>query len=302
MKKYFNWLLYTSFAFLIYYLYKFDYLNFESISFSYSYLLLSIVFLWLGFLSGAISWGKILSIHDIHISISGAVASHGLSIFAKYIPGKLWVILGRATYVSANGFPLSKTSIISLKAQIITVWVGLILGVMPLIILKGFTKISIISVSIIVLITMFILSERFHNVILSFLLNLINKKFEIPYINYRELLKVSIYYLIYWTLIIIGFFLFVKSLYLDASIITGFVFPLAAALGVLAIIFPGGLGIREGIMTGFLIITGIPTKEAATISILARLWFICGEVFIFLLALFLDRLNKQAFNKKLANS
>jgi len=44
------------------------------------------------------------------------------------------------------------------------------------------------------------------------------------------------------------------------------------------------LGLREGIIIGYLILAGLDTETATTISFLNRFWFICGELFIFLLA------------------
>ena len=61
-------------------------------------------------------------------------------------------------------------------------------------------------------------------------------------------------------------------------------FPISVVYGVLAIIVPGGIGVRESILSGFLIALKVDPKLAVTISALSRLWFISGEVFIFLLA------------------
>lgn len=63
-----------------------------------------------------------------------------------------------------------------------------------------------------------------------------------------------------------------------------FAFPLSVCFGIIAIILPGGLGLREGIIIGYLVLAGLDTEQATTISFLNRLWFIAGELFIFLLA------------------
>ncbi|GAI09308.1 unnamed protein product [marine sediment metagenome] len=52
----------------------------------------------------------------------------------------------------------------------------------------------------------------------------------------------------------------------------------------LAIIFPGGIGVREAVLTGFMIMLGITEEQAGTISIISRLWFTLGEAAIFLSA------------------
>jgi uncharacterized membrane protein YbhN (UPF0104 family) len=58
-------------------------------------------------------------------------------------------------------------------------------------------------------------------------------------------------------------------------------FPLAASLGVLALVAPGGLGVREGVIVAYLGLAGIPAMEATTISIASRLWFLGGELIFF---------------------
>jgi uncharacterized membrane protein YbhN (UPF0104 family) len=64
--------------------------------------------------------------------------------------------------------------------------------------------------------------------------------------------------------------------------------------GILAIFLPGGIGVREGIMTAYLSALGIELELAITIATLSRLWFITGEVFIFLMALILKKTNNQS--------
>jgi hypothetical protein len=66
-----------------------------------------------------------------------------------------------------------------------------------------------------------------------------------------------------------------------------FAFPFAATIGILAIVFPGGLGVREGLLVYFMVQCGTPITEATVVSIIARLWFLVGEIFIFLVAVFL---------------
>ena len=63
-----------------------------------------------------------------------------------------------------------------------------------------------------------------------------------------------------------------------------FAFPLSVCFGLIAIFLPAGLGLREGIIIGYLTLAGLDVESATTISFVNRLWFIGGEVFIFLLA------------------
>jgi len=232
------------------------------------------------------------------VPLKTAMASHGLAIFAKYIPGKAWTVLGRAAYISAQGFPMLNSSLISIKAQIMVIWTGFILGLIPYVILQGFTRLSVISIIFTIAATLFLMIKKIQNFILILLSKLIKKKIEMPVINFKQLYKIAIYYFVYWFFLMIGFFLLVLSLYSDASIIVAFVFPMAVVLGVLAIILPGGLGVREGIMIGYLGLVSIPIKVATSISVLARLWFIIGEIFIFCVAFIMNRKKRVYTNTR----
>ena len=44
----------------------------------------------------------------------------------------------------------------------------------------------------------------------------------------------------------------------------------------------GGIGVREGLIASCLVMTGLSVTEAATISVASRLWFLIGEIFIFI--------------------
>jgi len=57
----------------------------------------------------------------------------------------------------------------------------------------------------------------------------------------------------------------------------------------MAFIAPGGLGVREGVMVGYLTLAGLPIAEAVTIAGASRLWFLVGEAFIFTVGWLADR-------------
>jgi uncharacterized membrane protein YbhN (UPF0104 family) len=81
-----------------------------------------------------------------------------------------------------------------------------------------------------------------------------------------------------------GFYLLLFAFGIPGPFKASFVFPVSAVYGVLAIIFPGGIGVREGIMVSLLTMMGCNPLTATTFSVVSRLWFITGELFIFSLA------------------
>jgi glycosyltransferase 2 family protein len=291
-------LIYISLLFLAWFLWRFDYLSLKGIKLNYGWFSLSVAFLWAGFWLSAISWRFALWYHNIRIDNRTAVVSHGLSIFAKYIPGKIWVILGRASYVSRRGESLKETSFISLKEQLLYILLGLIISAIPSF---WYFKLNYITISLLItclVLALILFNRRVHQLAEILLGKLFRKEFQLPHLNLVLSGKLSVFIVFYWTAWILAFYSLNKAVIPDAGIINAFAFPLSVCYGVLAIIMPGGLGVREGIMVAFLTAAGMNTESAVSLSVIARLWFMTGEIFIFLMAFVLQKIVKKDSTEK----
>jgi uncharacterized membrane protein YbhN (UPF0104 family) len=287
LNRLFKLLILLSLVFLIYYLKEFDYLVFEKVSFNYPYLLVSVLLLWLGFYLSTYSWYKALRIHDVYCDRRRAVYSHGIAIFGKYIPGKIWVILGRATFIAEKTSNLKTTSIISLKEQLIYILLGLIIS-LPTFLILDFPSIFKLGLLLIILgLAIFLFSEKFHMALIQILNRFIKNPISVPVLEIKKSIQQSPYILLYWGAWILAFYFFCKSIN-DATLFSDSLsFPLSVSFGVLALIAPGGIGVREGIISTYLISNGWEVDMAITTAIISRIWFFSGEVFIFLYALVL---------------
>jgi len=292
MKKYFNILLYISFIFVVFFLYKYDFLKVKDVKFNWTLLVVSMLLLWAGALLSSISWWNGLRKHQVFIDWRNGTISHGLSIFAKYIPGKIWVILGRAYYVSTGGFSLKVTSLASVQEQLIYVFVGLLISVVPMIFFDGLNEYVIWVLIILVAFSLFIFTDWFHKLVVLIVKKIFKKEIDLPVLGLKENASIMLFCLLYWAFWLAAFYFFVYSIIGQVPLAVMFAFPLSVTLGLLAFIVPGGLGVREGIMTAYLVILGIPVETAVTISVIARLWFITGEVFMFLVALYFQKVSK----------
>ncbi len=293
-KLFFNILFYLSIFFLVWFLFRFDYVSIQTVHISPFHFILSILLLWLGFYLSTLSWWYILKKHQIKVSRHSALVSHGLSVFAKYIPGKIWVVLGRASKVSGKEYSLKITSYASLKEQFLYVWTGLLLSSIPLFFYRGIDLYSISVTALFILFSFLNFSDAFRRFLIWSFKRVFKKSIDLPAISFKESLKVIALIAIYWFAWIIGFYFLSLSLYSSTTLQVGFVFPLSVTLGLLAIVVPGGIGIREGVLTGFLVLIGIPIEISTGISIISRLWYITGEIFIFITAIVVK--NKCEFN------
>lgn len=293
--NYFKLSIYFSIPFLILVLYKFDYLVIPKIV-NFSSLLISVLILILSFINACENWRITLKQDGVlNLTVKEGIVSNGLSVFTKYIPGKLFTVLSRAFYIQKKyKLPLNVLTYVSLKAQLLSLWVGLLLGSYIFLFIKLNIWVNIIVALFLIVFYLFLFSSKTKK-LLSYLSELVlKKKVDYPILTFKEAIKIIPSYGLTWFLRSVGFyFLCLSVLEYSVSYSVGFGFALASVIAMLAIIAPGGIGIREGLLVTILIIFGVEKQDAVSISVISRLWFLVGEVFIFILASILSITDKD---------
>lgn len=291
LKKYwFNGFVYISIIFLFIILLNSDYLIIPEI-YSVKYLLFSFLSLFLGFLLNAAAWGQILNSSGFPVSYKHSMSSTGLAVFGKYIPGKVWALVGQAGYIiNKTKYSKSKVAALVLNALLILIWLGLILSVIGIFFLGEYWFVGIVFSVICIVLTITIFTSILHKVIEGLVRKVLKRNINILRLSNKALLKTSLWYLLNWMFWCIGFYFLTKSLGgSDIHISAGLSFPLAVCVGIFALIFPGGIGVREGVLIAYLTASGLDVQLATTISIASRLWFLIGECFIFSLGFIMDK-------------
>jgi hypothetical protein len=289
-----KYLLYVSLAFLVLALYRNDYLKKPDIV-SPLELAYSLVLLMAGFLGDALAQQKLLNRAEFPITIGRSVSMAGLNIFAKYIPGKVMVIMGKALYLSEKcGYPAVPLSVYVFQGQILAVWCGLILSIAALFFIKSLHLLGWMGLAGLGIATILIFSPTAHIYTQRIFQKILGKPFHLPAISLKSLLLLLPWFMSPWILWGLGFYEFSIALtgqIPELSVILSF--PLAATLGVLSLFAPGGIGVREGVLVYCLTLTHMDAVSAATLSVSSRLWFFIGEIFIFVLGYGLDRFGKK---------
>ncbi len=290
MGKYFKIFIYISLIFLVLALIKADYLKLPII-YSKLQLFFSIILLCVGFVLDAVTWKKTLDIMGHPSSLKDCMVSIGLSIFGKYIPGNIWTIAGRASYINKiYNYSNKELLNISAIAQIISIWMGLIFGITGVLLLKEISRLGIIALIVWLAVTLFLISPLPHRIIINLINKIFRKNFKTTFINIKQLVLVIPFYFIRWAIVSIAFYFLINSLYFsNAPLLTVFAYPIAGTLGMIVVFSPGGLGVREGVLIGFLTLSGFTIEAATTISIAGRLWYLIGEFFIFISSLAIVR-------------
>ncbi len=289
MKKYFLIFFYISLIFLVISLYKANYLEVPSIL-NYKLLFFSLVTLFGGFCFSTYTWYKTIHCFGYRkVSLKETLLSTGLTIFGKYIPGKVWMILGRAAYISSvyQYIPLKTISEISLNSQIMTLWVGFSLGSIALFyspIFTGYVPLLFVAWFFFSVLLFSRFPQFFSKILYK---RVLKNETNIPLFSFITMRKAVVWYIATWFCWSLSFYFAIGAIIEDPGVpvATGFCFAWAACIGIVAIVFPGGLGIREGVLFTCLSSFGLSDQHAVLISISSRLWFLTGECFIFVLAL-----------------
>ncbi|MFW6257692.1 MAG: hypothetical protein ACOC11_02795 [Prolixibacteraceae bacterium] len=291
MKKWTKYFIYISIVFLVYALWKADYLFVPDIN-NYFFLAGSVVFLMAGYSTKTLVWTQTLKFKSYPVQFRSGLISVGLAELGKYIPGKLWIILGRAGYISENyPYKLKDTSYVSFYAQIITIWTGLLIGATGFIFIEVPFRWTVVFITGFVLISLVLFIPSLQDYVLKMINKIFKKNIELPVVRVNELIRLLPVFLLDWTIRITGFGLLLAALspdFFKLIFLPGY--PLSVTLGILAVIAPGGLGVREGVLVFWLHKGGLSIEEATTISLISRIWLLAGELFIFGLALVLKKL------------
>jgi uncharacterized membrane protein YbhN (UPF0104 family) len=282
MRSLYRWFVYATLVFLVYYLVRQRTFVIPQIH-SVPMLAYSILLLVAGFYGGVVTWRKVLARSGFESRFSECLASMGLSVFGKYVPGKFWLILGRAAYIAERRrAPIGEVSTASLNDQFIGLWSGLLLGTIGLLWVGGIRLYGWLTLIAWLAMTLLAFSPVVHRLVEMLLASLLRRNIKIPALDLKSTLRILPWALGYWAVWSIGFLLLAQALSKwGIPLSAGLGFPLAGSLGVLAVIAPGGLGVREGVIVGYLTLAGIPLPQALAVSVASRLWFLAGEVIFF---------------------
>jgi len=269
--------------------YNLDFLIFHDLSINYFWLSVSIILLFAGFVFSAISWKVALKLHNVNVSFKETIYSQGIVGFTKYIPGRVWTILGRAAILKNDDRELKRLSFISFKEQLVYLCLGFFISIYPVIRTETIKEyawiIFILTGSLFLLLFSTSLQRLFERV----WNRIFKRSINLPKISLKEFSQLSGVIVVWWFFWIAGFYFLLMSVTGFVPFYYAFAFPLSVVLGLISIIFPGGIGVREGAISLFLISNGISADIAVTISVLARIWFLAGEFFAFFLALYFKK-------------
>ncbi len=277
-------LIYSSLLFLIFFLWKKDLFELDfSPLFRYEFLI-SIIVLCVGFVLQALAWHEIMRVYGVQKDRKTAICAQGKFIFTKYIPGKVWTVLGRASVYAKSKEELKKYSFYSFQEQVVYLWTGFLVSLGFVCVFVNDWRYQSIAALAVLFGAIALFNSSFNSLVKKLFVRIFRREINLPYLKLSKSWRLLIAEILLWGVWSISFYIFASLFSEDIVWYSLFIFPVSVCIGVLAIIFPGGIGAREAIMVLLLTQINVEIEIASSIAIFSRVWFLVGESFIFLIS------------------
>jgi len=265
--------------------------------FRFWWLLPTALFLGLAFLMLVETWRWVLRGTGANLSFATACKIWFASNMGKYLPGKVWQILGMVYLSERRGVPKVKSFTSSVISQFFGAVSGLLIGIILLLVGGQRTLLGsafwlwVILVTLAAVSGISLLYPSLVQGVMNFLLRLAKKepiKFSFDSLSF---LLYMLFYGVSWMLFGVAFFFFsmglvepdIKFLWLATA-----GFSIATVSGFLVVVVPGGLGVREGVLA--LLLSGFfPSPVSVLLALSYRLWFTLAETVLFGISFLIKR-------------
>jgi hypothetical protein len=190
------------------------------------------------------------------ISFRQSVAAVNASSLTKYIPGKIWSYALQMYWLDGLGFSKALIVYVNLVNLLISLGTSLILGLLCLLVSGGGFPVRLVLGALLGLLVIDACSILFNRALLNVLISVANRllKRRFSYFEIKKslLLKLHLFHVVSGLTSGLGAYLFCFGIGyridLDRALVVIGSSLVSDVVGFLAIIVPGGLGVREGLM------------------------------------------------------
>ena len=242
-----------------------------------------LVFSWLlsvggGFLI-ALGWNLILRVLGGRLSYKRALKIFFITDLAKYIPGKVWTMVGKVYMCKEEGVPVAVTSTSVVIQPLIQVISGLLIFLLSL---PFWTKTSdfinnLYFFFLLIPLGLLLLHPAIMTKPLNFVLKKLKQKPIELKIKYSHILSILLLWCGLWVLTGITYYFLIISVHPFPLLNLPVTIGIFAIAGVSQFLTPSGIGVLEGMLT---VLLGLyfPLPVAILIALLARVWKTVAEL------------------------
>jgi len=249
-------------------------------------LIWSLIFIMVGGILGAISWWLSLRIFDFKVNILNVSKIQFKSNLVKYIPGYAWQLLGKGILTANQGIPKEIIGVIIIFEYILIIISGASLAglIFPIEFVSKFSPFQIplkfvIYLRLGSLVVLFVIPLFFNK-----LFKMLPKLYAINKFDIRKSYFLIILMIITWIINSVGFDFLIQALSKTNISIVPIIFTLTTIfiVGLLIVIIPGSLGIRESLIILMLGPT-LGNNIAGLVAIVFRMITILSELLLFVI-------------------
>ena len=219
----------------------------------------------------------------LHTAIPGprAVTAWLVSQLGKYLPGKVFLYAGRVLFYVREGRQVGPVTL-GFTVELIGTFAASFLTVLLALATGSLADVGdyrwVFAGALVALLVLL------HPASLSAAVRVVARVIRRPPVDvpltYPQTLSFVALYVVTWGVFGVAFFFLVRSIYPiepESILALAAAFSFASMVGMLAIVVPSGLGVREGLLVVFLS-TLMPVPVAILVSLLARVWFTVVEL------------------------
>ncbi|MBW2974145.1 hypothetical protein KY366_00355 [Candidatus Woesearchaeota archaeon] len=258
-------------------------------------LITSLILVIIGFAMFSRVWAKILLKMRIKLGYLKAYNIWSKSQMFKYVPGLVWIALSRAYICEKEGIKKRNTVISVILENMLMVLSASILSIYFILINLKVTRTGIIYL-IIIIAGLSAIHPKVFNLLINIALRIFKLKKISLKLNYLDVLGLLSNYVFIWIIMGSGFYFFSNSIYpISFKLLPYFVsvFSFAWATGFIIVFIPGGLGVREGLIS-ILIRDIVSVPIAIVIAFSARIWWMFGEASSFVISSSLRKIGRKS--------
>jgi uncharacterized membrane protein YbhN (UPF0104 family) len=242
---------------------------------------LSLAWMLAGLVPTLVAWRILLADLGSTLPLRTSIGVFFVGQLGKYLPGSLWVVLAQSDLAARHGVPRRRTAVVALVQVGVSIVVGLVLGVLavPAFVAGGQNRIWLLSL-VAVPVGAAILHPPILNRVVATGLRVLRREPLEHDFSRRAVAGAAGASAVAWTLIGLHLWTLAVALHAPAgrTILAGaFGYCLAAAVGLLVVFTPAGLGARDVVVV--LSLSSVMPRSAATAAaIVSRLVVLVADL------------------------
>ncbi|KQX69905.1 lysylphosphatidylglycerol synthase domain-containing protein [Angustibacter sp. Root456] len=248
----------------------------------------------LGLVLTLVGWRALLA--DLGSPLGWGAASGVLFIgqLGKYLPGTVWTVVLQTEVASTVGVPRKRTAVVGLLSMGLSALAGLGVGVLalPALLSSGGGRWYLLAL-LVVPVGAVVLHPRVLNALVGWALRVVKRAPLEERLSGRAIAVTMTAYVATWLCLGLHVWVLVHDLgadAVDALLPAVFGYALAASLGMVAVLLPAGIGLREVVLV--LLLTGPLDRPGATaVVLLSRFIVTASDVVAAAAAWLYDRSN-----------